>query len=194
MGGCNLYSRCSLYSESCKTQLYAVTWDHLQEMKSITKEKKKKERAAKGEYFEHEGGRKFSSTIQTWEAETIYLNSLQVEGKHPGFWITHRKTLCIFNLALTQTQEGGEEVCQNDVPEKHRRLQMMTCKAVNSHHNIIRMAYCNYDRWTLSHNHRNNYNKKVSDFALDQILNSFFWLQAQLHAPCYFCSLKMSTY
>lgn len=107
VGGCNLFSHCSLYSESCKTQLYAVTWDHLQEMKSITKEKKKKERAAKGEYFEHEGGRKFSSTIQTWEAETIYLNSLQVEGKHPGFWMTHRKTLCIFSLALTATDTGG---------------------------------------------------------------------------------------
>lgn len=40
---------CSSYSQSCKIQLYPVTWDHLQEMKSITKEIRKKKKEIKRE-------------------------------------------------------------------------------------------------------------------------------------------------
>lgn len=75
---------CSSYSQSCKIQLYPVTWDHLQEMKSITKEiwKKKKEikkrRLPKGCTFKHncerDGKGKFSLTIQTGDGFILTVN------------------------------------------------------------------------------------------------------------------------
>lgn len=109
--GGDLYSHCSSYSQSCKIQLYPVTWDHLQEMKSITKE-------SKNEGRKREGCQRgiFSDTTMSvkekgnsvwqykWERQRqFHLNSLQVEEEYSENWITqsairHNAYLILFLL------------------------------------------------------------------------------------------------
>lgn len=107
-GACNLQSHCSSYSQSCKIQLYPVTWDHLQEMKSITKESKKEkgERVAKRGIFSDTTLTVIEKENSVWQYKQerqrqFHLNSLQVE--KISWKLNHTKcheAKCIFNCIV----------------------------------------------------------------------------------------------
>lgn len=80
------------HNQSCKIQLYLVTWDHLQEMKSITKESRKvrkyREKIAKGAYFhtcDCRGKKKFSLTYKQERETDSFTEWFTGGGRYP--WI-----------------------------------------------------------------------------------------------------------